>query len=141
MLFKDYKHVTFIQVRFSDIDRLGHVNNACYLSYSELGRISYFNDVYKENINWDEKGFVLARIELDYILPLFLRDEIYCFSKVLKTGTKSVTLKNSIVKKINNEFIECAAGICVLVAMDYLTNKSIVLPEKWVELTVKFEGY
>ena len=29
-------------VRFSDLDSLGHVNNAIYLSYLEQARISWF---------------------------------------------------------------------------------------------------
>jgi acyl-CoA thioester hydrolase len=137
--FNDYIHVIPIQVRFSDIDRLNHVNNACYLNYFELGRVKYFNDVFKEHINWNEKGFVLARTELDHLEAIFLTDEVYCFTKVVKTGTKSLTLKNSVVKKINGELIECASGVGVLVAMDYIQQQSIELPAKWVELIRNFE--
>ena len=43
MIFEDFKHVTPIQIRFVDIDRLDHVNNACYLNFFELGRVKYFN--------------------------------------------------------------------------------------------------
>jgi len=140
MQFKDYKHVIPIQVRFSDIDRLNHVNNACYLNYFELGRVKYFNDVFKEHINWNEKGFVLARTEVDHIEAIFLNDEVYCFTKVSKLGTKSITVTNSVVKKVNGELIEAASGIGVLVAMDYINQQSIELPEKWIELVKNFEG-
>jgi acyl-CoA thioester hydrolase len=34
-----------IQVRLTDIDILGHVNNAIYLSYFEMTRIHYFNEL------------------------------------------------------------------------------------------------
>jgi len=136
----DYKHVIPIQVRFSDIDRLNHVNNACYLNYFELGRVKYFNDVFKEHINWNEKGFILARTEVDHIEPIILNDEVLCFTKVFKTGTKSLTVKNTVVKLINGKMIECANGIGVLVAMDYLKNQSIELPLKWIELISKFES-
>jgi acyl-CoA thioester hydrolase len=140
MQYLDYKHVTPIQIRFSDIDRLNHVNNACYLNYFELGRIKYFNDVYKEKINWDEKGFILARTEIDHLAPVFLTDEIYCFSKVIKIGTKSITIQNSIVKKEKDVLIPCANGKVVLVAMDYSINQSIQLPERWIELMKQYEG-
>ena len=33
-----------IQVRFADIDVLGHVNNAIYLSYFEMTSVHYFNE-------------------------------------------------------------------------------------------------
>ncbi len=61
MIFEDFKHVTPIQIRFVDIDRLDHVNNACYLNFFELGRVKYFNLVLGNTINWKESGFVIAR--------------------------------------------------------------------------------
>ena len=33
-----------IQVRYADIDSYGHVNNAVYLSYFELGRINFLKN-------------------------------------------------------------------------------------------------
>ncbi len=140
MQFRDFKHVTPLQLRFSDLDRLGHVNNVIYLTYFELGRINYFNAVYKEKINWDKEGFILAHTEIDYLVPILLTDEIFCFSKVIKIGTKSITIANSIVKKQNEQLIECANGKVVLVAMDYTLNKSIELPVKWIDAMKKFEA-
>lgn len=139
MEYHDYKHVIPIQVRFSDVDRLNHVNNACYLNYFELGRVKYFNEVFGQHINWNEKGFVLARTEVDHLEAIFLNDEVYCYTKVTKTGNKSLTLKNSVVKKQNGEVIECASGLGILVAMDYKAQQSIELPQKWIELIKDFE--
>jgi acyl-CoA thioester hydrolase len=135
----DFKHFIPIQVRFSDIDRLNHVNNACYLNYFELGRVKYFNEVFKEHINWDQKGFVLARTEINHLESILLNDEVFCYTKVIKIGTKSITLKNSVVKKEGGKLIECANGIGVLVAMDYVTKQSIDVPGKWTELINQFE--
>lgn len=140
MNFQEYKHIIPIQIRFSDIDRLNHVNNACYLNYFELGRVKYFNETLQNHINWNEKGFILARTEIDHIIPVLLNDEIYCCTKIIKIGTKSITFKNSVIKKLNNEMVECASGIGILVAMDYIKNISIEVPEKWAELFNQFES-
>jgi acyl-CoA thioester hydrolase len=139
MTFEDYKHCTPIQVRFSDIDRLDHVNNACYLNYFELGRVNYFNEVFRDKINWKDKGFVLARTEIDHLESLFLSDEVYCFTKVEKIGTKSLTLKNTVAKKTSNGLIPCAGGIGILVAMDYVSKISIELPTDWIALINSYE--
>ena len=40
-----------IQVRFSDLDVLGHVNNTIYFSYFELARVHYFRELL--GIDWD----------------------------------------------------------------------------------------
>ena len=138
--FLDYNHVTPIQIRFNDIDRLNHVNNSCYLSFFELGRVNYFNLVLKDCIDWNKSGFVLARTELDHKLPIFLTDEVFCFTKVIGIGTKSLTIKNSIVKKVNSEILECASGIGVLVAMDYVRQISIEVPNVWVKEINNYEN-
>jgi acyl-CoA thioester hydrolase len=139
MHFGDYKHFIPVQVRFSDVDRLNHVNNACYLSYFELGRIHYFNDVFKENIDWNKEGFVLARTETDHLFPVYLNDQIFCFTKVVKTGNKSLLMKSCIIKKEKDTLIECAKGLVTLVAMDYVSKKSIEVPVRWRELISQYE--
>jgi acyl-CoA thioester hydrolase len=89
--YKDYTHMIPIQLRFSDVDLLNHVNNACYHSFFELARVTYFDEVLKDKINWKENGFILARTELDHLVPIFLGDTIYCYTKTQKIGTKSIT--------------------------------------------------
>lgn len=140
MTYQDYKHIIPIQIRFCDIDKLNHVNNSCYHNYFELGRVQYFNALFKEKINWDKEGFVLARTEIDHLLPVFLEDEIYCCTKVIKLGNKSITIRNCILKKSNTDYLECATGIGILVASDYVNNISIPLPDAWRELLKTFES-
>ncbi len=135
-----YKHQIPIQIRFVDIDRLNHVNNACYLSFFELGRVSYFNHVFNHLIDWNKSGFVLARTELDHINPIFLNDEVFCYTKVVKLGNKSLTIENLIVKKEKDTYIQCAKGIGVLVAFDYKNNVSIEIPDNWRNAVMAFEG-
>jgi acyl-CoA thioester hydrolase len=139
MNYQDYKHVIPIQIRFIDIDRLDHVNNACFLSYFELGRVKYFNLVLNKHINWNDSGFVIARTEINHITPIYLLDDLYCFTKIINIGTKSITIKNSLVKKIGNDFQEAANGIGILVAMDYLNKVSIDMPIKWRQAIEEFE--
>jgi len=134
-----YKHHIPIQIRFVDIDRLNHVNNSCYLSFFELGRVSYFNHVFNNLIDWNKSGFVLARTELDHINPIFLNDEVYCYTKVVKLGNKSLSIENLIVKKVNDTYMHCAKGIGILVAFDYINNLSIEIPESWRNAVMKYE--
>jgi len=134
-----FKHKIPIQVRFNDIDRVNHVNNAVYLTYIELGRVHYLNEVLKREIDWDKKGFILAHTAIDYKTPIYLRDEVFCYTKTVILGNKSVTLESVIVKKKGDEYIECARSKGVLVAMDYATNKSIPLPKEWRQQAQTYE--
>lgn len=140
MEFQDYRHSTPIQVRFSDIDRLNHVNNACYLTYFETARVNYFHQVFNVHANWSKTGFFIARSEIDYVKPLHLEDEVVCFTRMIALGNKSMTLKSTIAKREAGEWIACTEGVNILVAMDYTTRISIPVPELWRKLISEFEG-
>lgn len=140
MTFQGYKHTIPIQVRFKDTDRIGHVNNANYLTYFEQGRVEYFNAVFDRTINWATQGFVLARTELNHILPVYLQDKMYVSTRVIKLGNKSLTVENVLFKTENDAMIECANGLGILVAMDYTNHQSIVIPQQWRSLIAKYEN-
>ena len=40
-----FKHKIKMNIRFSDLDAMGHVNNAKYLTYLEEARIDYLNNI------------------------------------------------------------------------------------------------
>ena len=95
MILLDYIHELPIQIRFNDIDKLSHLNNACYLTFFELGRVNYFNKILETPVNWDEQGFVLAHTEINHLQPIYLNDDVYCYTKVIRLGSKSLTVKNA----------------------------------------------
>jgi acyl-CoA thioester hydrolase len=139
--YKSYRHQIPIQIRFSDIDRLNHVNNACYHNYFELGRVKYFGVVLKGEVNWDESGFILARTEIDHIAPLLLEDEnVICYTRVSRLGNKSMTVENSIIALRQGNPVVCAECKGVLVAMDYRENQSMLLPGLWKKRFREYEG-
>ena len=40
-----FRHTLPLQLRFNDIDLLGHVNNSVYFSFYDLGKARYFETV------------------------------------------------------------------------------------------------
>ncbi len=132
------KHITQIPIRFADMDIMGHLNNAKYLTYMETARIKYFNDVIGDKINWSENGFILARAVVDFKAPVYLTDEeIIVYTKCSKIGNKSFDLNYTMVKTNNRQ--EVAKGITTLVAYSYGENKTILIPEEWKEKINKYE--
>ena len=60
-----------VEVRFSDFDLFGHLNHARYLAYCEEHRSSFLPEMARHTgIDLLGSGFVIARIECDYISPL-----------------------------------------------------------------------
>ncbi|MGC8876663.1 acyl-CoA thioesterase [Thermus sp.] len=80
-----------VQVRFRDLDALGHVNNAVYLTYFEVARVAYFRRL-KED--WLERGhFILARAEVDFLRPIHLEDPVAVGVRVVRLGRSSFEME------------------------------------------------
>lgn len=136
-----FKHKTPIQIRFVDTDMLGHVNNAFYLSYVELARISYFRDVLGANVNWNSRGIIVAKATIDYKVPVFLRDNIVVKTRVARIGKKSFDIEYHLIH-IATDKTEVLKAIAhtVMVCYNYEENKTIEMPIEWRTKIEKLEG-
>ena len=130
---ENYKHSTPIQRRFVDIDKMGHVNNATILSYFEIARTNFFDDVIGQQDNWFERGLIIAHTDIDYLQPVYLRDEVKALVRIAKTGTKSFDVEHILVKMINEKPVICAIANSILVCMDYTKKQTIEIPTEWKE--------
>jgi len=120
-----------IKVRFADIDVMGHVNNATYLSYFEQARIEFFHQLIDGDWDWHKDGIVLARNEVDYVYPIHLNDKVEIITKCDRVGGKSLTVSYEVFSIANGKRQLCATGSSVLVSFDYQSGKSVELPSKW----------
>lgn len=120
------------EIRFADIDAMGHVNNAVYLSYFEQARIHIFNSLLGEKWDWNENGILVARNELDYYSPLLLHDHAQISVFCERIGNKSFSLVYDI-EVIQDGVLQRLAttGRSVLVAFNHRLGKSIAIPEAW----------
>jgi acyl-CoA thioester hydrolase len=136
-----FKHKVPIQLRFKDVDKMGHVNNANYLTYIELARVKYFEDVVGTDKKWSQQvGIILARIEIDYKAPVFLHDTIFVYTHCSRIGTKSLTLDWVIVREKMKEEEIVAQGVAVLVYYDYQEDITIAVPEDHRKKIDTYEG-
>jgi len=134
-----YRHKTPIQIRFKDVDALGHVNNANHFTYIESARVKYFDDVAEEEVMWSKGGIILASAKVDYKLPVFFKDKIFVYTKCSRIGNKSFDLSYLIVKEENGEEIILAEASTVLVCYDYEKGQSIFMPDAWKNKIQDFE--
>lgn len=119
-----------IQIRFADIDVMGHVNNANYLHYFETARLHFFNDDLPE-WDWKNNGILLAKNEVEYIYPVAIRDKISVQIYCSRIGDKSFDLKYHVVDKQGKIYTE---GKSIIVCYDYVQQKSIPIPAKILEV-------
>jgi acyl-CoA thioester hydrolase len=137
---ENFRHKTGIQVRFKDIDALGHVNNANHLSYLELARINYFDAAVGRNINWSEKGIILAKVTVDYKVPILLNDQVVVHTRCSRTGTKSFDLEYLVTKEENGKDILLATATTVMVCFNYKDRSTMNLPDEWKNKMLAFES-
>jgi acyl-CoA thioester hydrolase len=102
-----------MDVRWRELDALGHVNNAQYLSYVEETRVQWFNAM---RDNWQEgtSAPIVAGIHVDFRKPLLWPEKISVSLYATKKGGKSVTIGHRIASAENPECVY-AEGYTVLV--------------------------
>lgn len=134
-----FYHRSPIQIRFNDIDPVGHVNNAVYQEYFDFGRMSYFEKIMKIKDSVREEWLVIANINTDYINQVYLRDKIWLETKVPRIGNKSIEMHQKIMMQKDNKHWIAAYNKTILVGMNLVTNNTIQILPQWRARIAKFE--
>ena len=122
-----------LQVRFSDCDPLGHVNNAVYLTFLEQARFNLWRAqlgfVAKSQTEGGARGlgFILARVELDFRAQATYGDDLDVKLSLDGFGRTSFTYSYEIVNAATGQLV--ATAKTVLVRFDYDTQKPTVLDD------------
>ena len=95
-----FRHCLPVQMRFSDIDMLGHLNNNVYLIFMDLAKIEYFGAINGKPVTANELCMVVANINCDFVAPSFLGNALEVWTQVTHIGEKSVKLEQRIVDRI-----------------------------------------
>ncbi len=114
-------------VRFRDLDGMGHVNNAVFLTYMESARIAFLA-AHGAGSN-PQQSLILARTEVDFRSPIAFGEEIEVGVRTLRVGTKSFELEYA----IQADGRLAAEGKSVLVGYDYRGGTSVEIPAEWRE--------
>jgi len=105
----DAPYVWEITTRFSDLDPLGHVNNAVYLSFTEEARTRMF----REALGGVVGPLLLARSEIDHLGQAYY-GSVTVGSAVVEVGRSSFT----VVSVIDQDGVRVAQTRSVLVHVD-----------------------
>ena len=111
-------------VRFRDVDAMGHVNNAVFLTYLEEARIEYL-----QRFGAGVEDMILARVEIDFRAPLRSGDAIEIGIRPAGVGTKSFELEY----EVRSGDTVAAKAKTVIVSYDYETGRSVDVPDNWRE--------
>lgn len=86
---REYRSVTPVQIRFNDIDILGHLNNTVYLSLFDTGKAEYLMEVMKGTIRYDRVESVIANINCSFVNSAFYGEPINIYTRCEEVNDKS----------------------------------------------------
>ena len=123
-------HTFPIQIRFNDIDALGHVNNVMYNHYFDMARYDFMKQVFGDLIDLQHGRYLLimVRIENDFVRPSFLEDRLQVETEWDHIGNRSIRLKQRV---IDHEGLVRVNSLCVMSTFDRETGKSFEIPSTW----------
>ncbi|GGE76322.1 acyl-CoA thioesterase [Priestia taiwanensis] len=122
-----------INVRFSETDMFGHLNNTVMFVYFEEARIEYFKhmEFMQEWVKMSvEMMPVVADLQCDYIRQVYFGESLRLYVKSARVGTSSVDL-HYMAK--NEQGKICFVGRGTMVNVSKKTGKSMSWPEEWKE--------
>ena len=129
---------THIHVRFRDIDFMGHVNNAVFFTYFEMGRVAFHLDHISKSIDKESLSFIMAHASCDYIKPIVIGTNLVLHMGTNNIGTKSFQYVY-LLADADDESIQYAKGESVQVCYDYDRNISIEIPPDFRKVLERFQ--
>lgn len=115
-----------LPTRWSDCDMLGHINNARYFTFDESARLAYFDELIGGSGEfWKRSGFILARIECDFISQVHHPALVKFGFRIRRIGRSSMDTEGGMF--IDGRLAAITRG--VLVWFDYQNNRSTPVPD------------
>lgn len=133
----DYRFLSRVRVQFRDIDALGHVNNAVYLSYLEIVRLDLYEALFGRE-GFQRMPYVIGDMYMRYVAPARLRDELELGIRVAEVGRRSFVFEYRIRNAATGETIADARSTNVM--FDPRTGKTYDVPQELIDGFEDFQG-
>lgn len=136
---KDFRHHTPIQIRFNDVDVLGHVNNTVYFSFYDTGKAMYFADVNGFMPDWKKVDRIIANVNCAFINPIRFGEQIEVLTRCIAVGNKSFTLEQVIQDSASGQIKSTCTT--VMVTIDPVAQTSLPVPDALRSALEAFEQH
>ena len=134
-----------VQIRWRDLDALGHVNNAVFITYFEHARLTYIRELLGPDAVVDSHTllpvdfqFILAEVTCHYRSPVTLDDAPVVEIWVSQVGRKSFVFEYRMLDQKTSRLL--AEGCSTQVWYDYRAGESRVVPEEIIRLIETKQG-
>jgi len=121
---QSYTHWTDDIIRFADLDRVGHVNNVAFATYSESGRVDFLEHVQTGSTGGHGIGWVIAKLTVNFLSAAYYPNTVRIGNVVRRIGNSSILVDQGLFSN------DKCFGTCetVLVWADTENEASVPLP-------------
>ncbi len=133
----DFYHILDLQVRFNDIDILGHINNSVYLSFLDLGKADYMTKALGQKIESGKLSTAIVNINISFFSPGYFNEPLRVATAITHLSNRSFTIEQRLFNSETGD-VKCAAAT-ILAGFDPVTATSVPLPEDFVACVKAFE--
>ena len=135
-----FKCTTPIQLRFNDVDALGHVNNSVYFQFFDLGKTQYFKELnVQTDIDWRRPTVIIANVNCSFLAPTLFNEPVELLTQCSHLGNQSLTILQHLVNSDTRE-VKCTCAT-VMVNLDPQTNQPSPIPQIWRDAIIAHEGH
>ena len=130
-----FLHPLDIDVKWGELDMLGHLNNVVFIRYFESSRIH----VMMQSGIWDlfaKQGLsvVLAKIDCNFLAPVHFPDKIQAQCALVSVGNSSIVVEHQLISKKTNQLV--AHGQGVMVCFDFKKQTSAQIPAELKQILI-----
>ena len=123
--------------RFRDTDAMGHINNAVYVTYLEVGRQEYWKRI--SNVqDYRRVPFILAHVTIDFRSEALVNEVLEIGIRCEWIGTRSFAFVYEIREKATRRLV--VEATTVQVCYDYDAKRSVAMPADLRRQIEEFEG-
>lgn len=121
---EQFRYFCPIATRWGDVDCMGHVNNAKYITYDEQARTDYVEQRQRA-AGFTGPNFILARIACDFLVQVHHPSQIDYGMRILRIGRTSIVTQGAIF--VGDRCHSRTEG--VIVWFDYAAQATLPVPE------------
>lgn len=128
---------TPVQLRFNDVDALGHVNNSIYFQLFDLGKTHYFELAHGKAIDWNEVNVMAVNVNCDFLEQTRHGEPLQVLTRVASIGNKSFVMEQVLVNTATGHY----KSVCrtVMVHIDLATGAPSRVSDDWRDAITAME--
>jgi acyl-CoA thioester hydrolase len=116
--------ITEVTLRYSDMDALGHLNNAVYATLFEAGRVAYVDDLLSA-LTPAGAGYVIVKLTIEFKAEARYPGVARIATRVSRVGGSSMTYAQEL--HVNGRLAATAESVCAL--FDLARRKALRCPD------------